>query len=104
MAQIPNSNSSVPIQILTQAKAKEPPTDAMPTLVGIYSKLKRVGMILKDSASGKLIDEWNKAISEAESKPELVEISPAISALLAVKDEEELVRTSLFIQIVFSDL
>ncbi|PAV23533.1 FACT complex subunit SPT16 [Pyrrhoderma noxium] len=90
LAQIQSSSSVVPIQILTQAKAKEPPTDAMPNLAGIYSKLKRVGMILKDSVSGKIIDEWNKAVSEVDSKPELVEISPAVSALLAVKDDEEL--------------
>lgn len=81
----------VPIQILAQAKAKEPPTDALPTLVGIYSNLKRVGTIMKDNTSGKLIDEWNKAVSEAENKPESVDMNPAVSAILAVKDEEELV-------------
>ena len=66
----------------------------MPNLAGIYSKVKRVGMILKDSVSGKIIDEWNKAVSEVDTKPELVEISPAVSALLAVKDDEELVRVT----------
>lgn len=92
MAQLQSAHPIVPIQILAQAKAKEPPTDALPTFVGIYSNLKRVGIIAKDNTSGKLIDDWNKAVSEAQSKPEVVDMSPAMSAILAVKDEEELVR------------
>ncbi|EJD05718.1 FACT complex subunit SPT16 [Fomitiporia mediterranea MF3/22] len=90
LAQLQSANPIIPIQILAQAKAKEPPTNALPTLAGIYSKLQRVGVITKDNTSGKLIDDWNNAISEAESKPETVDMSPAVSAILAVKDEEEL--------------
>ena len=73
------------------AKAKEPPTDALPTMAEKYSQLKRVGALSKDSSSGKIIDDWNKITDEASSKPETVDISPSISTLLAVKDEEELV-------------
>ncbi|KAH8117216.1 FACT complex subunit SPT16 [Phellopilus nigrolimitatus] len=90
LAQLQSTSTIVPIQILAQAKAKEPQTDAMPTLVSIYSKLKRVGALVKDNASGKLIDEWNTAVGESEHKPEIVDISPAVSTILAVKDEEEL--------------
>lgn len=92
LAQLQNS-SPVPLQILAQAKAKEPPTDALPTFTGTYTSMKRVGIVAKDSTSGKLIDDWNKILSEAESKPETVDMSPAVSAILAVKDEEELVRS-----------
>ena len=73
------------------AKAKETQTDALPKFVEAYGRLKRVGIILKDNASGKLIDDWNKAVSGLESKPELLDMSPAVSAILAVKDEDELV-------------
>ncbi|KAI5124316.1 hypothetical protein M0805_008924 [Coniferiporia weirii] len=93
LTQLQTASSIVPIQILVQAKPKELPTDAIPTLVGIYTKLKRVGTLAKDNASGKFIDEWNKTVSEAETKPEVVDISPAVSTLLSVKDEEELKYT-----------
>ena len=73
------------------SKPKDPPTDALPKFVEAYSRFKRLGTVQKDTATGKLIDEWNKAISELERKPELVDMSPAISAILAVKDEDELV-------------
>lgn len=75
------------------AKAKEPSTDALPSMAERYNQLKRVGVLSKDSASGKIVDDWNKAIDEAASKPESADISPSISTLLAVKDEEELVST-----------
>lgn len=82
----------MPLQILAQAKPKDPPTDALPTFASIYTKLKRVGALIKENISGRLVDDWNKAISEAEAKPELVDMAPAVSTLLAVKDDEELVR------------
>lgn len=81
----------MPLQILAQAKPKDPPTDALPTFLAIYTKLKRVGALTKENISGKLIDDWNKSVSEAESRPEIVDMSPAVSTLLAVKDDEELV-------------
>ncbi|OCB84155.1 FACT complex subunit SPT16 [Sanghuangporus baumii] len=90
LAQLQSAHPIVPIQILAQAKAKEPPTDALPTFTGIYTNLKRVGIIAKDNTSGKLIDDWHKDVSEAQNKPETVDMSGAISAILAVKDEEEL--------------
>ena len=79
------------MQILAQAKPKEPPTDALPTFAGIYTQLKRVGILSKEQVSGKLIDEWNKTLATAEAKPDAVDVGAAISSLLAVKDEEELV-------------
>lgn len=33
--------------------------------------------------------DWDKLCSEAQVKPELVDMSPAISSAMAVKDEEE---------------
>lgn len=73
------------------AKAKDPPTDALPSLAEKYNEMKRVGILTKDSASGKMINDWNKTIEKAAPKPETVDVSPSISSLLAVKDEEELV-------------
>lgn len=45
----------------------------------------------KDKFKGKNIDEWNKAIEATGVKYEEIDIAPALSACLAVKDEEEVV-------------
>jgi nucleosome binding factor SPN SPT16 subunit len=92
---VQSPNSFVPIQIVAQAKPKDPPTDALPTFTNAYSQLKRVGILSKEQVSGKLIDEWNKTLATIETKPETADVSAAISSLLAVKDEEELVSLDL---------
>lgn len=92
LTQIKNSNPPVPLEIYAQAKAKDPPTDAVPRFFKRYVGHQRVGTLSKEAHTGKLIDEWSKLIAEAETKPELVDMSLAVSAIMAVKDEEELVR------------
>ena len=79
----------IPIEILLQAKTKEPPSNALPELVMAYTGLKRIGVLTKDSPSGKMIDDWNKLLSESESKPTTFDVSPVLAALLVVRDEEE---------------
>ena len=55
---------------------------------------KKVGILPKDTSNGPFIDEWKKVYSEISKDVEEVDISTAISAAaLAVKDENELVRT-----------
>ncbi len=46
----------------------------------------------KETHTGKTINEWTDAVNAANSKPELVDMSPAVSSFLAVKDDEELVE------------
>lgn len=91
LSQIQNGGI-VPVEIFAQAKAKEPPNDALPKFFAAYSSHQRVGALLKDAQSGKLVTEWDKLVKEAGSAPEVVDISPAVSTFLAVKDDEELVR------------
>ena len=38
-----------------------------------------------------MMDEWNNALNGTATKPEVVDMAPAISAFMAVKDEDELV-------------
>ncbi|TFK83944.1 FACT complex subunit SPT16 [Polyporus arcularius HHB13444] len=96
LSQLKNADSPVPIEFFVQAKAKEPPTDALPRFVQAYTAHDRVATLIKESHSGKLVDEWNKAVGEAEKKPTLVDMSAAVASFLAVKDEEELkcIRTA----------
>ncbi|KAI8148314.1 FACT complex subunit-domain-containing protein [Fennellomyces sp. T-0311] len=50
---------------------------------------KRVGVVEKDKFTGKNIDEWKKALESAGKSFESVDITAALSACLAVKDEDE---------------
>ncbi|CDO70740.1 hypothetical protein BN946_scf184798.g55, partial [Trametes cinnabarina] len=90
LSQLKNADSPVPIEFYVQAKAKEPPTDALPRFLETYTSLDRVATLTKEQHSGKLMDEWNQAVSNAPKKPTLVDMAPAVASLLAVKDDEEL--------------
>lgn len=91
LSQLKNANTSIPIEFYVQAKAKDPPTDAVPRFFQAYAAHDRVGTLTKEPHSGKLVDEWTKMVADAEKKPTLTDMSPAIASLLAVKDEDELV-------------
>ncbi|KIJ17069.1 hypothetical protein PAXINDRAFT_9925 [Paxillus involutus ATCC 200175] len=96
LQQIKDGNPPVPVEMLIQAKAKEPPTDALPKFIEAYSSHKRVATLVKESYGGKLMSEWNQGIDKLANKPEQVDMAPALSVLMAVKDEEELktIRTA----------
>ncbi|KAI6043042.1 FACT complex subunit SPT16 [Pisolithus marmoratus] len=96
LQQIKDGNPPVPIEILIQAKAKEPSTDALPKFVDAYASHKRIATLVKESYSGKLITEWEQVLSKVAQQPEQVDLAPAVSAYMAVKDEEELkiIRTA----------
>ena len=89
--QIIGPNSHVPIEILAQARPKDPPTNALQNFLEAYTSHERVGALTKESHTGKLIDEWTAALNGADKKPEVVDMAPAVSGFMAVKDEDELV-------------
>ena len=91
LSQIRGPNTPVPVVIYAQAKAKDPPSDAAPKFLEAYTTHSRVATLTKESHTGKLIDDWNKLLSDAENKPELVDMTPAVASFMAVKDEDELV-------------
>ena len=66
----------------------------MPKFLAAYLSKTRVGALTKESHAGKLVSEWDKLVAESPNKPELVDMAPAASAFMAVKDEEELVRAT----------
>ena len=67
----------------------------MPKFLEAYIAHQRVGALLKENHTGKLVDEWNAVVHEAATKPELVDMAPAVSSFMAVKDEDELVSGAL---------
>ncbi|KAH9951270.1 FACT complex subunit SPT16 [Amylocystis lapponica] len=90
LSQIKGSGAPVPIDIYVQARAKDPPTDALPRFLEAYTGHERVGTLMKEKHSGKFVDEWTKALEGAAKKPNVVDMSAAVSAFMAVKDEDEL--------------
>ncbi|KAH8108126.1 FACT complex subunit SPT16 [Cristinia sonorae] len=90
LSQVVGPNSHVPVEILAQARAKDAPTDAFPKFVEAYCASKRVGTLTKETYTGKIIDDWRAAIAAADSPPTLVDMAPAMSSFLAVKDDEEI--------------
>ncbi|KAF8526838.1 FACT complex subunit SPT16 [Hysterangium stoloniferum] len=90
LIQIEKSNPSVPVEILAQAKPKDPPTDAFPNFVQLYASQSKVGMITKEKHTGKVVEEWEKALTEQDVKVEVVDIAHCVSSFMAVKDDEEL--------------
>ncbi|KAJ3536926.1 hypothetical protein NMY22_g5814 [Coprinellus aureogranulatus] len=90
LAQIQNVPGIPSMEIYAQAKAKEPANDAIPNFLALYKTAHRVGTLLKETHTGKLVSEWQRVVAELDPKPELVEMAPAVSTLMAVKDAEEL--------------
>ncbi|KAF8350878.1 FACT complex subunit SPT16 [Amanita rubescens] len=90
LGQIEDPNDGIPIEIFAQAKGKEPPNDALPNFLAAYTSKIRVGALTKESHTGKMVSEWDKLVAESPNKPELVDMAPAVSTFMAVKDEEEL--------------
>ena len=92
LEQLAKYKTYVPVELLIMAKAKDPPTDALQRCVAAYTSHQRVATFIKDPIKGKFIDEWNKVLGAADSKPDVVDVGPAVSTFMAVKDDEELVR------------
>lgn len=91
LQQIKGDDNPLPVELLAQAPPKEPANDALSKFIQAYTSHSRVGTLVKDSLTGKLIKEWEAALDSANSKPEVVDMAPALSSLMAVKDDEELV-------------
>ncbi|EEB88304.1 hypothetical protein MPER_13931, partial [Moniliophthora perniciosa FA553] len=87
---IEGASGTIQVEILAQAKAKEPANDAVFSFFKIYAAKNKVGTLTQESHSGKLVHEWDRLVKYATSKPELVDMAPAVSAFMAVKGDEEL--------------
>ncbi|KAI7872577.1 FACT complex subunit-domain-containing protein [Spinellus fusiger] len=88
---IKQGEKQVPIEIIRRGKNTQENVQLYMPLIEELNK-KRVGVVAKDNFKGKNVDEWTKALETSGKKFETIDIGTAISACLAVKDEEE-VRT-----------
>ncbi|KAJ6606068.1 FACT complex subunit Spt16, N-terminal lobe domain-containing protein [Mycena vulgaris] len=83
LSQIEGSSAIVPVEILALATSREPKNDAWPRFFARFASKKRVG-ILKEVHRGRLIDEWKELLADATETPKFVDMSPAVSAFMAV--------------------
>ncbi|EXJ93667.1 xaa-Pro aminopeptidase [Capronia coronata CBS 617.96] len=88
----PLKNGKIPIEILTvHMKQPETRTQAFEKCIEIIKNAgKKVGVIPKADAHGPFVDEWVKMFGDLSKEIEEVDISAALSAAFAVKDENEL--------------
>ncbi|KAL7416408.1 FACT complex subunit-domain-containing protein [Mrakia frigida] len=90
LAQLSAGSPDIPIVILPKGKD---PSNHIPNVIkqiGETGEGKRIGVLLKEKHKGKLVDEWTKALGEAEKKLDEVDIAPGLSAVMALKDASEL--------------
>ncbi|KAI8089405.1 FACT complex subunit-domain-containing protein [Halteromyces radiatus] len=82
-------NGSIPVDVIRRGKNVE---ENLPIYQPLVDSLdgNRVGVIVKDRYKGNVVDEWTKVLSNSGKSYEQVDIAPAISACIAVKDDEEL--------------
>ncbi|KAA8569774.1 hypothetical protein EYC84_001354 [Monilinia fructicola] len=86
----PLKGGKVPLEILVRGKDAAANEKLFTKITDVIkSSGKKIGILPKDSSSGPFVDEWKKVYSELKDVEE-VDIAPALSAALAVKDENEL--------------
>ncbi|KAK5709915.1 FACT complex subunit spt16 [Elasticomyces elasticus] len=83
--------NKTPVEILVRGKDAEENAAQFEKVKGIITGAgKKVGTIAKDASTGPFVTEWRASFSELSKEVEEVDISPALSAVMAVKDENEL--------------
>ena len=92
LSQVENASETVPVEIIARPKGKDVSSDAFPRFLALYTSAKTVGILPKENPSGKFVSEWKALVAEAATKPELVDVTPAYSSFMSIKDKEELVR------------
>lgn len=90
LSQISDDSNAIPVEIFVQAKPKDPPNDSIAKFLALYTSASKVGSIAKEKHTGKLMTEWEKLLSDTTAKPDLVDVSSAVSSFMAVKDEDEM--------------
>ena len=92
LSQLKDTTQPLSIEILPMAKANQPQTDSLPKFLAQYISQSHIGSLTKEDLKGKMVNDWNNALGGEDTKPQVTDIAPAVAAILAVKDEEELAR------------
>lgn len=80
-----------PVEILIKTKDEKENAKQLERCLDIIKGAgKKVGVLTKEVSTGPFVTEWKAAFSEISKEVEEVDIAPALSAAMAVKDENEL--------------
>ncbi|KAI4733388.1 FACT complex protein [Aureobasidium sp. EXF-12298] len=87
----PLKDGKTPVEILVRGKDAAENAKQFETCLDVIKNAgKKVGIISKDPSSGPFIKEWKDSFANISKDVEEVDITPAISAALSIKDEKEL--------------
>ncbi|OQO00936.1 FACT complex subunit spt16 [Cryoendolithus antarcticus] len=87
----PLKDGKTPVEVIVRGKdAAENTAQFERCLEIIKNAGKKVGVIKREDSTGPFVTEWKSAFSEISKDVEEVEISPALSAVMSVKDQGEL--------------
>lgn len=87
----PLRGGKIPVEIFVRAKDAEENAKHFERCLDAAKKAgKKLGALSKAYASGPFVDEWNDAVEKVKDDLDTVDIAPALSAILASKDEVEL--------------
>ncbi|KAJ5738245.1 FACT complex subunit s.t1.c16 [Penicillium malachiteum] len=88
----PLKGGKIPLELLVTSKDPESKTKAFEKCIEVIKGAgKKVGTLPKDTTTGPFADDWKRAFGEISKDVEEVDITPALSAALSIKDPEELV-------------
>lgn len=89
----PLKGGKIPVEILVRGKDEAANFQIFKDLAEVIKKSgKKVGAIAKDSAQGPFVNDWKKVYPSEVEGVEEVDVTPAFSAFLAIKDDAELVK------------
>ena len=84
-------DGKTPVEIIVRGKDAEENAKQFERCLDIIKNAgKKVGVISKDTSTGPFVQEWKTAFADISKDVEEIDISPALSAAMAVKDENEL--------------
>ncbi|PVG03034.1 FACT complex subunit SPT16 [Serendipita vermifera] len=96
---VKGSSPKILVDILALPKAKDASAssqEVMKKFIALFTNVQRVGTLSKEEHTGKTVAEYKATLSNAGHSFESIDISVALGAVMATKDEEELkiIRTT----------
>ncbi|KAI8460997.1 FACT complex subunit-domain-containing protein [Phakopsora pachyrhizi] len=88
------------VRVLVKSKNQDEAQKAMKSVLkstrAVLNNKEKIGCFLKDKYSGKFVDEWNAFLKSNDSEDitkEAIDVSPALSEIIATKEPEEMQYT-----------
>ncbi|OJJ73056.1 hypothetical protein ASPBRDRAFT_195684 [Aspergillus brasiliensis CBS 101740] len=88
----PLKGGKIPVEILVTSKDPDEKMKSFEKCIDVIKNAgNKVGVLPKDTTAGPFAEDWKKVYTTLSNEIEEVDISPALSATLSVKDTDELV-------------